>query len=563
MLQHLFIKDLAVVAFVDMHFYTGMTVITGETGAGKSVLLDALGLALGERADNQLIRPGAQHAEIAATFDISALSAAVLWLANCELAGDDKEQCLIRRIIYANGRSRAFINGCPVTTQQLRLLGEHLVQIHGQHQHQRLLKSTEQLRLLDAFGQHDELVSQVKTAFKEWEKCQQKKQALLQSADTAQAQSDLLQYQITELEVLALAEDELEQLYQEHDQLAHAQSYIQSSEHALAWLINSEENNVSRGISQVLSLIKPYLEKSKTLANAHECLENARIQVEEAVAEINHFIHHLAINPSRLAEIERRLERIHEIARKHKVEPLKLYQHHQHLTEKAQHFLALEETLKEIDQSLQIIEKQYQQVAPQLSEMRRNTAVKLTQEITQCLQQLGMPGAIFTIDLNAHHDNHLHLNGNENIVFNVSANPGHPVQPLNKVASGGELSRISLALEMITSKYLDTPCLIFDEVDVGISGKIGTLVGKALYELGKSTQVICVTHLPQVAAFGNHHIQVTKTRFENSTLTEIQVLNDPQRIDEIARMLGGMDVTTQARAHAKQLLRHQETLTVA
>lgn len=554
MLQHLFIKDLAVVSFVDMYFHAGMTVITGETGAGKSIILDALALVLGERAESQIIRPGSERAEITATFDIASLPGAILWLTDCALTGDSPQQCIIRRVIFANGRSRAFINGCPVTTQQLRLLGEHLVQIHGQHQHQLLLKSTEQLRLLDAYQQHDALVSQVKTTFKTWEKLQQRKRILLESADNMQAQNDLLQYQIAELDALDLGADELALLYQEHDTLAHAESTLHASEQALSLLTGEEEGNILQCITKAQLALRPCVEKSKDLQNAQECLENARIQIEESVIEINHFTQSMEINPQKLTQIEKRLEHIHEIARKHKIEPAYLYTHHSHLQSKANQFADSQNALLEIDQEIVLAEKQYQRYATQLSASRQQAAEKFMLEVTQCIQHLGMPGAVFTITLIPHTDNMLHATGNESILFGISANPGHPPQPLHKVASGGELSRISLALELIVTKYLATPCLVFDEVDVGISGKIGALVGKALFDLSANVQVLCITHLPQVAAFGHHHIQVTKNRLQNSTETTIQALETPQRIEEIARMLGGIDVTTQARAHAQELL---------
>lgn len=560
MLQHLYIKDLALVELVDITFAPGMTVITGETGAGKSILLDALGLALGGRSDSNLVRPDAEKAEIAAIFDISSLPGAILWLADLELTCDDSsQQCIIRRILYANGRSKAFINGRPANTSQLRLLGEHLVQIHGQHQHQLLLKSHEQLRLLDAFGQHEALVSQVKVAFKAWEKQYQYLQNLRQEGSPEQSRIDLLHYQIAEIEALALAEGELEILHQEHDALSHGASYVQAAEQALALLENHEEGNALQLVSHALHALRGLHEKFPTLGNAHECLHNAHIQLQEAVLEINNFTSGLEINPQRLAQVEYRLERIHDIARKHRLEPEKLTEHFATLKAKAHHFAHLEEHLKQLEQDIETAAKHYQHFAAQLSQARLKTAQKLAKEVTQTIQPLGMPGAVFTVQLVAHSDNALHMLGNETVIFNVSANPGHAPQPLSKVASGGELSRISLALELLTAKYLATPCLVFDEVDVGISGKIGAIVGKALQDLSQSAQVLCITHLPQVAAMASHHIRVTKTRLTNSTSSEIHLLNEAQRIEEIARMLGGLDVTTQARAHAKALLNLQET----
>jgi len=554
MLQHLYIKDLAVVAFADLHFSPGMTVITGETGAGKSILLDALGLALGQRSDSQLVRPQAERAEIAATFNVSALPGAILWLTDLELTGEPSEQCIIRRVLYANGRSKAFINGSPVTTQQLRLLGDYLVQIHGQHQHQLLLKSTEQLRLLDAFGLHDPLLSQVKTAHKTLEKYQQHRQQLLESTQNEQAYNDLLNYQIAELDSLQLGENELHTLEEEHAQLAHAQHDIEAAEQALARLDNQDSPAVLQWLFAASHALKPLYERLPSLKNVQDCLETARIQVQEAAHEINHFVNHVEVNPARLEEIDRRLERIFEIARKHKVEPSQLFKHHQSLVEKAHTFANIAQALVQIDDDIRLAKAQYQHFASQLTTKRQQAASKLAKEVSNCIATLGMGGAIFTVQCLAHADDSLHAHGNESVMFGISANPGHPPQPLSKVASGGELSRISLALELITSQYLATPSLIFDEVDVGISGKTGAIVGHALHELSGSAQVFCVTHLPQVAAQGDHHIQVIKTQQKNSTQTHIVQLDQTGRIEEIARMLGGIDVTTQAREHAKTLL---------
>jgi DNA repair protein RecN (Recombination protein N) len=554
-LQHLLIKDLAVVAFADIHFSTGMTVITGETGAGKSILLDALHLALGQRSDSQLVRPGAERTEIAATFDISALPGAILWLADLELTGEPSQQCIIRRVLYGNGRSKAFINGRPVTTQQLRLLGDHLVQIHGQHQHQQLLKPAEQLRLLDAFGQHEALVSQVKTTYKQWEALQRRQQDLL-DANPDQARFDLLQYQIAELESLELKDNELDVLYQEHDRLAHAQGYLQLAQNALLFLENDSGDSASHLLLQARQQLQN-VSTGKLLQNAVECLDNAQIQLNEALHEIHHFADHIEINPERLSQVERRLERLHEMARKHKVEPAHLPIHFAQLQQQWEQLNNYGATIEQLTLDIALAHTQYTKYAQQLSTARAVAAEKLAQAVSAGVQQLAMQGAVFTVDLHSHSDNHPHAFGNESALFGISANPGHPPQPLQKVASGGELSRVSLALELITAQFLETPCLIFDEVDVGISGKTGALVGKALHNLSKAVQVLCITHLPQVAAFGDHHLQVVKIQSDSSTQSEIISLTKAQRVEEIARLLGGIDVSSQARAHAKTLLQHE------
>lgn len=559
MLQHLWIKDLAVVASADLHFFSGMTVITGETGAGKSILLDALGLALGQRSDSQLIRPHAERAEIIATFDIASLPGAVLWLADLELINEPPEQCMIRRILYTNGRSKAFINGRPVTTQQLRLLGEHLVQIHGQHQHQLLLKGHEQRRIVDAFAQHDALVSQVKTAFHALETCQQQYRDLLEKQTTDHAYQALLQYQIAELDALQFSEEERVRLEWEHDQLAHAQSDRQAVEEALLALSDPESASVLNNIALAIQALKPLHERQLKTQNVYsksiqECLSLGKIQIEEAVRELHRLADTIEINPDRLDAHHRRLERIYDMARKHKVDPSQLEAHYQQLVDQLNALTHLTERIAQIEDNIQLAQAQYHQVADELSARRRTCAQQLAHAVSEHIARLGMEGAIFTVDCIAYDAHEYYAHGKESVQFGISANPGHPPQPLSKVASGGELSRISLALELIISQYLATPALIFDEVDVGISGKTGAIVGKALHTLGRSAQVFCVTHLPQVAAQGDHHIHVMKSHSANETSTTITTLTSTARIEEIARMLGGIEITEQARAHAHALL---------
>lgn len=549
MLQHLLIKDLAVIDSADIHFNAGMTTITGETGAGKSILLDALNLALGERSDSQLIRPGALQADITATFEVS--SKAVDWLTAHAL--QDDHQCIIRRILYPNGRSRAFINGHPVTTQQLRTLGEKLIQIHGQHQHQLLLKPSEQLRILDAFGQHGEWLNAVKDCFEQWQQLNKAHQLLSQQNQTEQAKMDLLHYQIAELTTLNLGEQELAQLYQAHDKLAHAHHYITNCNQALSLLENQPHSALSliNHAQQVLQSVK--------MPNVFQCLESAQIQLRESISEITHFVEQLEIDPTRLQQLHNRLERIHELARKHKVEPLNLYSHFQQLKAQAEQCAQLQIKLEQLSQALLDAEQHYQSHALQLTQARQHSALQLAEKITYTLSAL-MPAAQFTIQLVPH--THLHPQGNETVLFTISTNPGHAPQVMQKIVSGGELSRISLALQLVSANFLATPCLVFDEVDVGISGKTGALVAKALHDLAQFSQVLCITHLPQVAAYGDQQLQVTKTQHAHSTTSEIHALNFDERVEEIAKLLGGMKVTPQALANAKQLLSRQEKETV-
>lgn len=555
MLQHLTIKDFAIVAKASIDFNAGMTVITGETGAGKSILLDAISLALGGRAESQWIRPGAESAEVTAIFDISCVPGAVLWLADLALTNeDDLKQCIIRRIIHPQGRSRAMINGRPVTSAQLRLLGEYLVQIHGQHQHQSLLKSNEQLRLLDAFGQHETLCHQVSSTFHQWETLYAQQQALISQAQHAQAQHDLLEYQIAELETIASDLPLLASLYQEHDRLTHAQDDLSHIDQALDRLANEETGNIHQWLNQIQQLLRPIAQRDPTLSNTIDCLLQAEIQLKEAHVDLTHIAQSIEMDPERLHHIERRLEKIHDLARKHKIEPMHLEAHFTELVAKRDSYAHHEVRLAQLSDDMAQAKAQYLHYAAQLTSAREKARLQLADEVTQAIQQLAMPGALFAVTLLPHEDDAPRASGHETVRFEVSANMGHAPQPLTKVASGGELSRISLAIELILAKYLATPCLIFDEVDVGISGKIGAVVGKALHQLGQSTQVLCITHLPQVAALGDHHLQVSKSRCGDQTLTEIVALVGDARINEIAQMLGGIELTNQAKANAQALM---------
>lgn len=555
MLQDIFINNLAIVSNLELNFRNNMTVITGETGAGKSILLDAIRLLLGERAESQLISPGKEKAQISATFDVSSLPAAILWLSDLELCNDQtNHECSIRRVLYANGRSKAYINGNPATTSQLKILGYHLVQMHGQHQHQLLMKPSEQLRLLDAFGKLEAYSSKVKTAFSDWEKLVTKKTTLLDNSTLDSSKLALLQYQIDELDNLQFNKDELQKLYQEHDLLAHAQTHILECETALAAIEDPAQGGAISQVSQAHNILNKLKNTLPELSNANECLNQAIIQLHEACQDINHIVNNLEINPARLDEISQRLEKIHDCARKHKVEPEQLYQHHQRLKSMLQENSSLEAQLQTIDKDISLAKKRYLQQAKSLSKHRDKAALKLGEEVTNCIKNLGMSEAEFKIKLIAYDDDKCRLSGLEQISFEISTNPGHPEQPINKIASGGELSRISLAIELATAKYLNTPCLIFDEVDVGISGKTGSIVGKALHQLGTALQILCVTHLPQVAAMGDHHLHVQKTQSQDQTRTEIKYLTKQQRIEEIARLVGGVEITAQARANAKHLL---------
>ncbi len=557
MLQHLTIKNLAIVREADLSFGSGMTSITGETGAGKSILLDALNLVLGQRADSNLIQPGAEKAEVCATFDISQLPDAVLWLNDLDLS-QKTQDCLIRRMIYPNGRSRGFINGVPATTQQLKMLGEYLVQMHGQHKHQVLLQSREQLRILDTYGKHQNLVGNVRKIYFQHEKLIKQKKRLSQSDGSAQYQAELFQYQIEEIEKLQLTTNEIAKLYIEHDKLAHAQTTLESCQEAVTYLDHEGSGSALQLMHQAKQSLQPLFQKYSDLGNAKDCLESATIQLQETLSELNAYIQNLEINPAALDAIEQRLERIHEIARKHKVEPEQIQAHYQGLVDKLNILRQDSVALEQIDEEIALCGAQYQKLSLQLSKKRLSNAKKLEKEISKHIQNLGMQGAQFAVQCETLSQS-FSATGIDLITFCISANIGHPPKPLTKVASGGELSRISLALELTTLQDTTAPTLIFDEVDVGIGGKTGAIVGRYLHQLSQKQQVICVTHLPQVAAFGDNHLMVIKQRVKNQTQTHITELTMEQRIDEIARMLGGLNISGEAKAQAKHLLAKELT----
>lgn len=545
MLTHCHITNLAIVKNIDLDLQAGMTSITGETGAGKSILLDAIRLCFGYRAESTLVRPGCEKAEIACTFNIHTLPGPLAWLAENEF--NNEQLCIVRRILYATGRSKAYINGSPATSQQLKLLGEHLLQIHGQHQHQLLLKPNEQLRLLDAFADHHALLTLVQNAYKQWKHYAIEKQNLLNTLSQESSRLDLLRYQVAELTELNLQDQELEHLDQQQNQLCHAQVDSQDT-HSAVHLLSDE---TLRTLTKTVEYLKKLLLRHPSLQATYDILIAVNIQIQEAITDLNRFSHTMDINPEQLHCVEQRLSALYDMARKHKIRPESLTAHFQKLQSELDLLNHADEKLITLEQQLSDTKSAYLTIAKKLSLSRQKASLQLSKEIEHWLEPLGMPGGRFSIELNSAE---ISAYGLESAQFCVSANPGHPLQPLNKVASGGELSRISLAIQLILARYLNTPTLMFDEVDMGVGGKIGATIGQALTKLGQSVQVLCITHLPQVAAFGRHHIHVIKHRNETDTYTTIEPLTPLDRVEELARMLGGIDITQQARDHAQGLL---------
>ena len=550
MLNYLHLRDFAVVEQLELELGDGLTVLTGETGAGKSILIDALGLALGERADSGIVRHGRERSEISAGFDISANPPARQWLSANEL--DVDHECLLRRTVTAEGRSRAWINGTPVPLQQLRSLGDLLVDIHGQHEHQTLLKREQQRELVDRFADHSALLDAVDSAFRHWQSLQNEWQQLTQAGNRDQ-QLELLRFQVRELETLAVSGDEIQALDEEHKRLANADRLLEGC-HQVLQAIDHDEHSLSQDINRILSLLQELRRNDAALEPIIELLDGAAIQLDEADSALRHHVEGLSLEPERLQQIDQRLGAIHDLARKHRIGASELPDCQLRLTEELARLEQSEQRLEVLQQEIDQAEEAYRQVAQRLGKSRRRAATRLAQQVTETMQPLGMPDSRLVIDIQPQET--FSRFGLDRIEFLVSTNPKQPPRPLAKIASGGELSRISLAIQVIAASDSSIPTLIFDEVDVGIGGRVAEIVGQRLRELGQRRQVLCVTHLPQVAAQGHHHLFVDKLHREDEASTTLTTLDQKGRHNEIARMLGGIEITQQTRAHAREMVRN-------
>ncbi len=552
MLVHLSIHNYAIVEHLDLELEAGMSVITGETGAGKSIMLDALGLALGDRADSGAVRPGADKADILASFDVSGIAEARDWLDERDLEQDGP--CILRRVITAEGRSRAYINGTPCPLGDLKSLGELLIDIHSQHEHQSLLKSDTHRRLLDEFAGASELARQVQLAAQRWRQTRQELERISRSGDEQRARHQLLSYQLEELENLALGENELERLEQEHKNLTNAGSLLGACRQVIDMCSESDAGNVLSALTASLNRLTAFHTQPGALAEAVNLLSSAQIQVEEAVGELNRFIDHFDADPARQQALEERLDAIYTLARKHRVQPNDLGELQQRLLEELEALNADDEAAERLGDELAAYERHYREKAEELSLLRNDAAARLAGAVETEMQRLGMPGGRFSIQLSRSEACEPQHFGLEQVEFLVSANPGQPLKALARVASGGELSRISLAIQVITAQTSRVPTLVFDEVDVGIGGPTAEVVGQLLRRLGERGQVLTVTHLPQVAAQGHHHLFVHKQRGSQETRTAVAKLQESARVEEIARMLGGVDLTEESLAHARKMV---------
>jgi DNA repair protein RecN (Recombination protein N) len=547
MLTHISISNYTIVTALEMEFARGMTVITGETGAGKSIMLDALGLCLGDRADPKAVRPGCDQAQIAASFDVSEIPRAVAWLRERDL--HTGEECLLRRVITTEGRSRAYINGSTSTLQDCAELGALLIDIHSQHAHQSLLRKAVQRQLLDAYAGHLPLTRQVEQTASDWLRAQRELELLTGARDEQTARGQLLAYQVDELDALELREGELGELEQELKLLANAEQILTASHQALD-LCEEQES----GTRRALQLLDKDIHVTAQAAATRELLDSAAIALNEARSELQHHIDSVEVDPQRLAEVEQRLEDIYDVARKHRVLPEAVSALHQRLREELQDLADGGQRIEQLQQQMAKLAAQYTADSARLGKQRRAAAKKLVKKATELLTSLAMGQCVLEIALANREAADPHPHGGEDVEFLISTNPGAPTQPLGKIASGGELSRISLAIQVVTASTGTVPSMVFDEVDVGIGGAVAEVVGKLLRTLAGRAQVLCVTHLPQVAAQGHQHLLVTKTIHDKSVETRLARLEGEDKIQEIARMLGGVKITEQTLAHAREMM---------
>ncbi|ASM53722.1 DNA repair protein RecN (Recombination protein N) [Pseudoalteromonas nigrifaciens] len=553
MLIGLEIKNFAIVSNLSTEWQNGMTAITGETGAGKSIAIDALSLCLGERAEASAVRPNTDKAEVCAQFDLSNLPLAHAFLEQNMLSNTDNE-CLLRRVVCKNGRSKSYINGSAVTAAQLKELGQYLISIHGQHAHQHLLKAEHQLQLLDAYAGHHNLVSGVSQSYKQFANLQKEFKHLQQQQQQQAAQKQLLEYQVAELNEFALQEGEFEQIEAEHYKLSNSQTILETCQRELQHLYESDEQNACSLLQHSAQQFSELAQYDETLASVATLLAEAAVQVEEASREVRSYTEQADLDPARLVEVENRLSGAMDLARKHHIKPQALVEFHQAISQELESISNNSSRLEQLESEIENTLSHYQHASEQLSQSRREYANTLNRLISNSMANLSMENGIFEIALTQETERAPNSLGYDNVSFLVSTNPGQPLQPLAKVASGGELSRISLAIQVIIAQKVTTPTLIFDEVDVGISGPTASAVGKLLRQLGKSTQVICVTHLPQVASSAHQQFFVAKEIANGETFTHMQPLNKDGRVNEIARLLGGDNISKTAKANAKELI---------
>jgi DNA repair protein RecN (Recombination protein N) len=552
MLSLIRIRNYAVVDEVELEFDQGMSVMTGETGAGKSILVDALGLALGDRADASAVRQGTDRAEISVLFDCDGDHPATAWLREQGLDQDDC--CLIRRLISAEGRSRAFVNSHPVTLQDLRTLGDFLVNIHGQHAHQSLRSSSAQREILDFHGNHTALAESVAEKFAAWQTLERELERRKRGGEDREAQLELLRFQVQELERLGLADGELAELESERNRLANADRLAGGLNTALSRIYEAEGGSAYELTAGAGRELQELAELDPALKTTAAMLAEAEIQLREAAADLARYRDRLEFDPQRLEWLETRLATIADLARKHKVEGSALAGLQDQLEARIEELDTGAESLELLSERAERASRDYLEVAEQLSRARAEAGATLAEQVSAQLRQLGLPHGRFRVALSPKPRERADAHGLDRIELQVTLNPGQDFGPISKVASGGELSRVSLALEVIAAGASSVPTLVFDEVDSGIGGGVAEIVGRRLREIATNRQVLCVTHLAQVASQGQHHFRVSKLTDGEHSRTNVRALSADERIEELSRMLGGVEITDTTRAHAQEMI---------
>ncbi|AEF99807.1 DNA repair protein RecN [Methylomonas methanica] len=552
MLLNLNIIDLAVVDALDLDLDSGMSVLTGETGAGKSILLTALGLALGDRADSGYVRPNSKRAEVNLEFDLSKAPLVKSWLEDQEL--DDDGHCLVRRTISEDGRSKAYINNRPVNLQTLQALSRQLVEIHGQHAHLTLLDKDEQRLLLDGFAQNQALLDAVNDCYQNWKQSHKTLQQLLKAGSDQAEREELLRYQLEELQQLDLDNFDYPAVAEEHNKLANLGKILGVGQQQLDILYDNDQQSVAQMLGHCIHAISELTEYAGELNAIVELLNEAEIQVGEASQQLRRFLENQEADPQQLVWLENQIGIVQNLSRKHKTAPEELPQLAAQLASELDNISHSSERIESLTLDCENLLKQYRQLAAELSASRKTAAAELQQRISETIKELGMPHGEFLVNIATDEAGEPQRNGLDGIEFLVSTNPGLPAKPLAKVASGGELSRISLAIQVTTSTDKTTPTMIFDEVDSGIGGGIAEIVGQKLRRLSQNRQVLCVTHLPQVASQAHQHLFVAKNQKAAVTSSTVRRLSDEERVTEVARMLGGVTITENTLAHAREML---------
>jgi len=551
LLTSLQVKDFAIITESELDLEAGMTTLTGETGAGKSILLGALGLVLGDRAAPSVVRDTADRADISALFNIDKSEAATTWLAEHSL--DHEGDCILRRVVTRDGKSRAYINGTPVTVRNMRELGQLLVNIHGQHDHQLITQPDTQREILDDFGGCTDLLNKTGKACKTWSEKNRQLGTVKERLEARGDRLDTLRYQLQEFSKLSLDGLDFNAIDTEHRRLANATQLGEFCTQAMDLLQDNNDAILSQ-LSDVEKTVGALHHQDHSVADITELLSSARIQVEEAVDSLRNYSHSIEPDPARLQELDGTLATAHQLAKKHRVQLSELVDFAKELQAEFEELESIDESFESIENELAKCTAAYEKAAEKLTAKRKKAATLLSKHLTKAMQTLGMKGGKFEIVISPRKSEQPQPGGSDLVVFNVSANPGAALKPMSDVASGGELSRLSLAVQLITSERNRVPTLIFDEVDTGVGGGVAETVGQQLRQLGGRCQVLCVTHLPQVAAQGHHHIKVSKRSSDNKTLAESSMLTREQSLEEIARMLGGVKITRRTREHAQEML---------